>query len=130
MPLRHQRILPFIFVSILYGVVTLMFYWKFPVPNVLKLLIIITMMVVFATVITFFVKVSVHSLSIWGTIGMLLPLNSVSEGALLIPTVVIILIAGVVMSSRLKLNVHTPREVLVGGVSGFAIGFAGMILLF
>lgn len=131
MPLRHQRILPFIFVSILYGVVTLMFYWKFPVPNVLKLLIIVTSMIVIATVFTFFVKVSVHSLAMAGAIGILLPLNNISvDGGLLIPTAIIIAVAGAVMSARLVLNAHTPREVLIGSLTGFVIGFGGMIILF
>lgn len=128
---RSQRILPFVFVSILYGVVTLMFYWKFPVPNVLKLMIIVTVLVTVATVITFFFKISVHSLALWGAIGMMLPMNKVAEEAsLLIPTVAAIVVAGLVMSSRLFLNAHTPREVMVGAVAGFGIGFVGMVLLF
>ena len=88
-------------------------------------------MVVFATVVTFFYKLSVHSLSLWGAVGMMLPMNKVSEAnELLIPTVLVILIAGLVMSSRLALDAHSPREVMVGSISGFAIGFFGMILLF
>lgn len=108
-----------------------MFYWKFPVPNVLKLLIIVTSMIVIATVLTFFVKVSVHSLAMAGAIGILLPLNNISvDGGLLIPTAIIIAVAGAVMSARLMLNAHTPREVLIGSLTGFVIGFGGMILLF
>jgi membrane-associated phospholipid phosphatase len=34
------------------------------------------------------------------------------------------------MSARLQLNAHTPREILVGGVSGFIIGFVSMIVMF
>lgn len=108
-----------------------MFYWKFPVPNLLRLMVIVSALVAFATITTFFYKISVHSLAVWGAIGMMLPMNKVSEeGALLIPTAVVIIVAGLVMSSRLALNAHTPRELLVGGVSGFAIGFMGMIILF
>jgi hypothetical protein len=128
---RTDRILPFAFVTILYCVVTFMFYWKFPAPNVLKLMMIITAMVIAASAITLFYKVSVHSMAICGIIGILLPLNSASEqGSLLYPTIAAIVIAGVVMSSRLQLNAHVPREVLVGGIVGFAIGFGGVILLF
>lgn len=131
MPQREQRILPFIFISIIYIFVTLMFYWKFPIPNLLRLMIIVTALVVFSTIITFFFKVSVHSVAMWGAIGMMLPMNKVSEeNTLLIPTVLVILCAGLVMSARLSLNAHTPREILVGSISGFVIGFFGMIILF
>jgi len=131
MPHRHQRILPFIFISAIYVFVTVMFYWKFPIPNLLRLMMIVSAMVVFATVVTFFYKISVHSLAMWGAVGMMLPMNKVSEvGSLLIPTVIVIVIAGLVMSARLALDAHTPREVLVGSTSGFAIGFFGMIILF
>ncbi|MCB0490873.1 MAG: hypothetical protein KDC93_00500 [Cyclobacteriaceae bacterium] len=131
MPHRHQRILPFIFISAIYIFVTVMFYWKFPIPNLLRLMMIVSALVVFATVVTFFYKISVHSLAMWGAVGMMLPMNKVSEiGSLLIPTAIVIVIAGMVMSARLALNAHTPREILIGSTSGFAIGFFGMIILF
>jgi len=128
---RSERILPFSFVTILYCVVTFMFYWKFPAMNMLKLMIIITTMVLASTIVTFFYKISVHSVAICGIIGILLPLNNVSDqGLLLYPTVGSLVIAGVVMSSRLQLNAHVLREVLLGGLMGFAIGLGGMIVLF
>lgn len=131
MPNRQQRILPFIFISAIYVFVTVMFYWKFPIPNLLRLMMIISSMVVCATVVTLFYKLSIHSLALWGAVGMLLPMNKVSEvNGLLIPTAIVIVIAGLVMSARLALNAHTPREILVGSVTGFSIGFFGMIILF
>ena len=70
-------------------------------------------------------------MSIWGFIGILLPLNKVSEdGALFYPTLALIVVAGFVMTARLQLNAHTPREVMVGGMLGFATSFAAMVLLF
>jgi membrane-associated phospholipid phosphatase len=130
MPERKQRTLPFLFISILYCVVTFLFYWKVKVPNVTFTLMIISFLVVIAAVITLFYKVSIHSAAIWGIIGILLPLNKVSSGVLLVPTVVLIAAAGLVMSSRLMLNAHTPREVLTGSVLGFAVGFTGIVILF
>ena len=128
---RTERILPFAFVTILYCVVTFMFYWKFPVPNVLRIMMIITMMVIASSIVTLFYKVSVHSVAVCGIIGILLPLNNASEqGLLLYPTIATLIAAGIVMSSRLQLNAHVPREVLFGAVMGFSIGFGGVILLF
>ena len=128
---RTDRPLPFSLIAILYGVVTLMFYWKFPVPNVLRILLIISAILIISTIVTAFYKVSMHSVGVWGIVGILLPLNKASgEGLLLIPTAVSIVVAGVVMSSRLGLNAHVPREVLVGALLGFGVAFTGVIILF
>ena len=131
---RQERIIPFSFITILYGVVTYLFYSRTRVSlddNLLRFLLIIDALVLIATIITVFYKVSVHSMAIWGLIGILLPLNKVSEdGALFVPTIISILIAGIVMTARLHLNAHTPREVMIGGVVGFGVSFGSMILLF
>jgi membrane-associated phospholipid phosphatase len=130
MPERRQRTLPFLFISILYCVVTFLFHWKVGVANVTSLLIIICALVVISASITLFYKVSIHSAAIWGIVGILLPLYKSSNGFLLIPVVLLIVAAGLVMSARLQLNAHTPREVLTGSLLGFGIGFAGMLILF
>ncbi len=130
MPERRQRTLPFLFISILYCVVTFLFHWKVSVASVTNLLMIISALVVLTALITLFYKVSIHSAAIWGVIGILLPLHKSSNGSLLPSIIVLIVAAGLVMSSRLQLNAHTPREVLTGSVLGFGIGFAGMLILF
>ncbi len=128
---RSERILPFAFVTILYCIVTFMFYWKFPVPNILKLMMIITSMVIVSAAVTLFFKISVHSVAVCGIVGMLLPLNHASEqGLLLYPTIAALVVAGLVMSSRLQLNAHAPREILAGALTGFALGFGGIAILF
>lgn len=134
MPDRAQRVRPFFLISLIYGFVTYLFFIKSRISvddNLFKLLIIIDALVIVATLITLFYKVSIHTLGVTGILGILLPLNKVAENnALFIPTLVLIVIAGVVMSARLQLNSHTPREVLIGAVTGFAVGFFGMIILF
>jgi len=131
---REERIIPFSFVAILYSVLTYLFYSRTRIglnDNLLKFLIIIDVLVILATVVTIFYKVSVHSMAIWALIGILLPLNKVSEdGAILFPTIIAIVAAGLVMTSRLQLNAHSPREVMIGGMLGFGISFGSMITLF
>lgn len=131
---RHERIIPFSFITILYIVVTYLFYTRTRIgfnDNLLKFLIIIDALVLVGTLVTYFYKVSVHSMGICGLVGILLPLNNISEdGALFYPTLAAIVIAGVVMSARLQLNAHTPREVMVGGVLGFTTGFGMMFFMF
>lgn len=128
---RRERILPFLFISIIYSMVTGLFFYKGSFgSNFNKLMLIVTLLVLASTLLTLFYKVSIHSVSIWGAVGILLPLNKVVEGTLIWPTLAIIVSAGFVMSSRLLLNAHTPREVMIGSVIGFSIGFGGLIFLF
>ncbi len=129
---RQERIIPFVAISLIYLVMTFMFFYKLPISRNLNLLmLIVSLLVISATLLTFFYKVSVHSLAIWGAIGILMPLNKALEQSYLLwPTAMAIIIAGLVMSSRLYLNAHSPRQVLFGSLAGFAIGFFGVILLF
>jgi membrane-associated phospholipid phosphatase len=132
MPTRQERILPFTLITIIYAVVTVMFFYKVSMNvNFNKIMLITTSLVFLATVGTLFYKLSVHSLAVCGAMGILLPLNkAVESGVLLYPTMLVLIIAGLVMSSRLYLNAHTPREVLYGAVLGFGVGFFGMLILF
>jgi len=131
---RRERLVPFSFVTVLYILITWLLYARTRIglnDNLLKFLLLIDALVLFATIITFFYKVSVHSMAIWGFIGILLPLNKISEeGMLFAPTIIVILLAGVVMAARLQLNAHTPREVMVGAIAGLLITFGGMLVLF
>ncbi len=134
MPTREERVIPFVFIAILYGVITYLFYSKFRVglaDSVFKLLIIINLLVIASALITLFYKASVHSLGIWGLVGILISFNRLTENAeLLYPILGLIVIAGLVMSARLQLQAHRPREILVGSVCGFTTGFLATIYLY
>jgi len=128
---RKDRILPFLMITIFYAVVSAMFFLKVSVNvNFNKIMMLATTLVAVATVITFFFKISVHSLAMGGAIGILLPLNKVADGKLIFVTAAIFALAGLVMSARLYLQAHTQREVFYGAIAGLVVGFTGMILLF
>lgn len=94
-------------------------------------MVVVTLLVVSGTLATFFAKVSIHSLAMTGLLGVLLVLSRVEDsGALFIPTVMVTLLSGVVMSARLYLNAHTLREVIWGSVLGFCVSVVAMILLY
>ena len=132
MTTRRERLLPFTLITIIYAVVTLMFFYKVSANvNFNKVMLIILVLTFTATLVTFFQKISVHSIAMCGAIGIMVPLNKVAENsALLFPTIGVLTLAGMVMSARLYLNAHTPREVMFGAILGFSIGFFGMIFLF
>ncbi len=129
---RTERLVPFVAIAIIYLVMIFLFYNKLPLSqNFNKLMTIVTALVVCSALITFFYKVSIHSLAAGGMIGILLPLNkAVENNALLWPTAVILVIAGLIMSARLYLNAHTFNEVFMGGLAGFLIGFFGMLIMY
>lgn len=134
MPERRDRIVPFAFISLFYFTMTYLFYWKFGIDyqdNIFRFLLIMDFLVLGATLVTIRYKISVHSLAICGLLGILIPLNKVSEdNRLLYATTICLVVAGFVMSSRLQLNAHTPREILVGGLFGFSISFVSMLVMF
>jgi len=131
---RSERIVPFSFVTLLYILITWLLYSRTRISlsdNLLKFLVLIDILVVVATVITFFYKVSVHSMAVWSFIGILFMLNRFSEeGKLFMPTIIAILLAGVIMAARLQLNAHTPREVMFGAITGLLVSVGSMLVLF
>lgn len=126
--------MPFVFISLIYVVVTYLFHLHGRMnlnDNFLKFMVVIDMLVVIGTIATFFFKVSIHSLSVWGLIGMLVPLMKITEvNTLFYPTLGVIVLAGFIMAARLKTGVHNPREVMWGAVLGLATSVTGMVLLF
>ena len=94
-------------------------------------MVVIDMLVVAATIATFFFKVSVHSVTVWGLIGILVPLNKITNvNAIFYPTIGVIVLAGFVMAARLYLNTHSSREVMWGAVLGLVTSVTGMLLMF
>lgn len=131
---RKERIVPFIFITAIYLAVTYLFYSKTrlsPDDNFLKLMMIIDLLVIVGTIVTFFFKVSLHSIGIWGLIGIIVPLTKISElNILMYCAMGLILLAGFIMSARLQLGSHTSREVIWGGILGLATSVTGMLILF
>lgn len=70
-------------------------------------------------------------MGIWGALGVLIPLNQdAADGILFYPVLILIVIAGTVMTARLHLQVHSVKEVTTGAVLGFALSYGSMILLY
>jgi hypothetical protein len=129
---RQERLFPFTLIAFIYALVAFLFYYKLHFStNFNKLILIIFFLVLISLMITFFYKISIHSLAMAGGVGILVPLNkALDEPTLLIPTVALILVMGLVMSARLALGAHTLREVIHGGMVGFVVGFGGIVILF
>lgn len=132
LPEQRERTIPFLFISVYYALAWYLFYIKVPInPVFIKLLLVTVILVVTATMLNFIVKLSIHSMAIWGTVGMLFWLNRAeANNPLLYPIIIIVILAGFVMSSRVYLNAHSMQETSVGAFTGFLVSFISMLILF
>ena len=127
---RKERFVPFFFIGCYYAVSTYLFMTRLPFSDVLLTIFSgVTLVIFVASFITLFMKVSVHAMGIWGVVGFLLGIHlKLPVAGLFLPLVVSLLLAGLVCSSRLFLNEHSPGEVYTGAATGFAICFTSMLL--
>ncbi len=127
---RHERSMPFIFISLFYLMTTYFFMYRLEMSEHIQVVfLLVSSLVVLTTLLTFFVKVSIHSASICGFVGFLLALKvNYPETALLWPLFFAVLLAGMTMSSRLYLNAHRPSEIYLGAGIGFSLCFTGALL--
>lgn len=128
---RSDRLIPFAFVAVFYGVSTYMFYSKISLnPVLIHLLLITTLLIVAVTVITFFWKISIHSAGMGGVTGFLLALAQLFPGSpLLGPFILALLLLGWVMSARLILDSHDMWQVIGGAALGFFFCYGLLLLL-
>jgi hypothetical protein len=116
---RRERNIPLIITTLLYGATSFIIL-RFPVPVFLKSFIFSALLLsVIVTVVNFWWKISLHSVGAGALIGLVLILSIKMLTPLewyLIPA---ILIGGLILSSRLKLNLHSPLQVWTGLFTGF-----------
>ncbi len=127
---KRERVIPFIFISMFYAVTTYMFATKIKLGELYIVIIAsITLLLVVVTIITFFWKISTHSTAISGVVGFILAVGyKFSDEQLLLPLVIVVFLAGLVMSSRLYLNSHKPIEILGGSILGFIFSFIAVYI--
>lgn len=75
----------------------------------------------------FFDKISAHVSGISGVLGVFMALFYRYADPRLVPAIlVILLLVGIISSSRLFLGAHNLRQVVIGGLWGFITGFTGV----
>jgi len=121
---KGDRVVPFLFIGAFYFALAYMLF--LPLNSVLFMVILGTaILIILAGVITTVWKISAHAIGIAGTVGFLLALSRLYPAVnLLVPIIGIIIAGGLVLSSRLYLNAHTPKQVL----AGVLLGFSGSLL--
>ena len=116
---RKERNIPLIITTILYCA-TSYIVLRFPIPMFLKSFIFATTFLsLMVTVINFWWKISLHSVGSGALIGLVFILSLKMITPLDWYLISAIIAGGLVLSSRLKLNLHSPSEVWIGLIAGF-----------
>lgn len=128
---RSERVMPFFFITLFYTVTTYLFIEKMQVGFTFAIILSgITLLIFLISVITLFIKVSAHAASVCASTGFLIVLQYLyhPEG-LLTAILVSIVVSGIVISSRLHLQVHDTKETLAGILLGLAVSLSSLFML-
>ncbi len=117
---RKERLLPLFIVTLLYFI-GYYFFSRFTfIPQFIKLYVLalsITALITF--MVTYKSKISIHMVGIGGIAGVLMSLIKFNAIHLEVYLILVFFIAGIIGFSRLKLNVHEPKQVYFGLFIGF-----------
>jgi hypothetical protein len=125
---RKDRFVPQVLSSLIYASTSWFFYTRLaPVSSLYIIMTSITVCMALVTTINFFWKISAHSTAMGGASSVMLTMFSLYSYDFLLPSMVgVILLAGIVMASRLYLQVHTLAQVCSGFVLGLAVGLISL----
>ena len=126
---KNERVIPLLIASVLYFVTTYILF-KFQVPAFLKgYSFASSILILICAVISTRWKISIHSVGAGALFVTVLLLSFKMYTNLTGFIISSLLTAGLVLSSRLKLNAHDPEQVYAGFLTGvFVVGF--FIILF
>ncbi len=116
-----ERIIPLVTATILYFITAYIFN-RFPVHEVLKSFVFgSAFLAAVITAVNFRWKISVHAAGAGALTAAVLALSIRMDTALTGYLLAVILIGGVILSSRLRLNNHNPSQVWYGCLTGFVV---------
>jgi len=126
---RKERNIPLIIATFLYCITSFIIF-RFPIPLFLKSFIFASAFLsLMVTVINFWWKISLHSVGAGALIGLVLILSLKMMTPLEWYLISSIIAGGLVLSSRLRLNLHNSQQVWGGLFAGF-FGLTLFMMLF
>ena len=126
---RKERNIPLIITALLYGTTSYIIF-RFPIPLFLKSFIFATAILsVLVILINLFWKISLHSVGAGALVGLVFLLSLKMLTQLDWYLISAIIIAGLILSSRLRLNHHSPMQVWIGLLTGFSGLILFMVLI-
>ncbi len=127
-----SRRLPFFFTFLIYLGFTLFLQKNMPtLKEIIIAMVSITLSIFWVAIISLFWQISAHAVGVSGVLGAIFVILIKKDVAqLFIPLIVLLILVGLVASARLKLNAHTPRQILAGILLGFFISIIFTSLFF
>jgi hypothetical protein len=126
---RKDRVIPLVLGTILYLVTTYIVF-RFQIPYFLKsFFLAASFLSLAATIINFWWKISLHSIGAGVLFSLVLILSLKMYTPLLWFLIPAIIVSGIILSSRLLLNIHNPGQVWLGFLTGI-LGLSIVMLLF
>lgn len=127
---RKERITPMIYTGVMYAVTTYLFSTKVELGEMIALFLgVSTLLIIMTGIITRFWKISLHAIGIGGLVGFMMGLNkqsSVAHFEFILS--LLFILSAIVLSARLKLNAHSPKQVYTGFVLGIFVSFVSFII--
>ncbi len=126
---RRERILPVFFTGVFYFLAYFTLKRLPFTPRVIEAFMLSSLITVYIAMgITFFWKISMHMIGFGGFAGALLGVSYLHALNLFWPFVVVLVIAGLLGTSRLYLNAHKPAQVYAGFMMSFVFVFIGIFI--
>ena len=127
---REERLTPMVYTGLMYGIITYLFTTKVELGELISVFLgISTLLIILTAFITIVWKISLHAIGIGGFVGFVMGLNQQSHLAkfeFILP--MLFLFSALVLSARLKLNAHSPKQVYFGFVLGICVSFVSFII--
>ncbi|MDX2429692.1 MAG: hypothetical protein QNK35_02090 [Bacteroides sp.] len=125
---REERFLPYLIILILY-VITFVYFLRLPLSKVIHAYVLsVSILLFLMMVVTLWFRICGHTAALGGIVGLIIALILLYETPLELFLAAAILIAGLVATSRLKLEVQRPVEVYTGFLLGFAVVLTTMLV--
>ena len=127
---RKERVVPFFYTTIFYGITAYLFGRQLGLDSIIVWLLGgTTIIILFSAIITTRWKISAHAAGVGGFVGYLLALRiDYVEPEMNFLIAFGFVVSGFVLSSRLYLDAHTPRQVYAGFGLGLFISFVTLYL--
>lgn len=123
---RTERFYPLL-ISLLFYATTWYLIDRLPLPSLYTyILALSTVLVVLTIGINFFFKISLHSMGAAAFSSALLGVVYLYNLQIMLAVSVLLLLTGLIASSRLVLKAHRPSQVYVGLILGFLSGLFGL----
>lgn len=125
---RNERIISLVITSVsIYFFHRVLIAWHVS-PTIRHFVIGVILLMLIAAVITFFARISLHTIA-WGGLTALVSYVSLYKEELSITLAVVVLLSGLVGTARLYLDQHKPAHIYAGYVVGFATIWLTLIIL-